>query len=415
MTSVQSSYAEEQSKHTEKQIILNPEQQNQGETNSQKKTGLVGEKSKVREGEFSIEPYENGKGYTITVNNADINKVFKEFENKNREEIESLTINGSFNTSWFANWKRGFFTNLKELKGDVQNIPNSAFKGSENLENVSLPKVKEIGDNAFAFTYSLKEVSIPEVEVINWGAFMSGGITSMYLPKVKHIGDNAFFNNNLTELSLPEAIFIGSYAFDLNQISKLDVPKVKYVADGAFKGTYMKELSLPEAEYIGSAAFIYSYVLEKVFLPKVTYIGDYAFQNTAIKNVSLPTIIEMEKDALSGDMKQLQYVIFPKSSIEGVIDAFEESNDVMGIGYNSDEANQITAKVGDKVSLDIPVLNNFSGMDLKVEWKKAGKKYVGKPSYELTVKPDDFGTYSETIYRAGEKIWEGSSIHIKEM
>ncbi|WP_179863927.1 hypothetical protein [Bacillus cereus] len=50
-----------------------------------------------------------------------------------------------------------------------------------------------------------------------------------------------------------------------------------------------------------------------------------------------------------------------------------------------------------------------------MEWDKQGEKYVGKPSYELTVKPDDFGTYSETIYRAGEKIWEGSSIHIKEM
>lgn len=66
LTSLQPIYAEKQSKQTEKQITLNP---------SQKEVDVVVEKSEVKEGEFSIEPYENGKRYTITVNKTGTKKL----------------------------------------------------------------------------------------------------------------------------------------------------------------------------------------------------------------------------------------------------------------------------------------------------------------------------------------------------
>lgn len=44
--------------------------------------------------------------------------------------------------------------NLKEVKGDVQNIPDYGFRGSGNFKIVSLPKVKSFGFQAFRGTYT---------------------------------------------------------------------------------------------------------------------------------------------------------------------------------------------------------------------------------------------------------------------
>ncbi|WP_255294546.1 leucine-rich repeat domain-containing protein [Bacillus cereus] len=154
---------------------------------------------------------------------------------------------------------------------------------------------------------------------------------------------------------------MGEGAFQFSPaLSKLYLPKVERIGYGAFTHNQLKEVSLRKVEYIGEYVFVNNPELEKVLLPNVTYLEYEVFLGTSLKSLSLPSIKEMDSSALRGS--QLQYVIFPKSSIEGIKEAFEQSKDVLGIGFNSDETNQISARVGDKVSLDIPVLNNSSGM-----------------------------------------------------
>ncbi|PED43143.1 leucine-rich repeat protein [Bacillus cereus] len=87
-----------------------------------------------------------------------------------------MTINGNFSTKGFENEEKTFFMNLREVKGDVENIPDRAFESTISnpgkLKSISLPKVKEVGEYAFANGGTdIVDLYLPEVEIIDNYAF----------------------------------------------------------------------------------------------------------------------------------------------------------------------------------------------------------------------------------------------------
>ena len=103
----------------------------------------------------------------------------------------------------------------------VKKINKAAFKGQEELTNVTIPNtVKEIGSYAFYGCSNLNSVDIPD--------------------SVTEIGDYAFYGcRNLTSIILPNSITkIGSKVFEFcSALTSITIPdSVTEIGDDAFYG-----------------------------------------------------------------------------------------------------------------------------------------------------------------------------------
>ncbi len=93
---------------------------------------------------------------------------------------------------------------ITELQSDVEKIEDDILCYNEELKNISLPNVIEIGNYFLYSNKALTNISLPNVTNIGNDFLYSNKIlTNISLPKVAHIGICFLYNNeNLTYISL---------------------------------------------------------------------------------------------------------------------------------------------------------------------------------------------------------------------
>ncbi|MCR5540035.1 MAG: leucine-rich repeat domain-containing protein [Ruminococcus sp.] len=187
-------------------------------------------------------------------------------------------------------------TNLREVYFYGTTIGKKAFYKCENLSDIDMYEVVDIGDYAFFGCSSLSDLSeLRDLETIGNSAFGScSALTVLNLvpcEKLTSIGNDAFANcKNLKEVSLPENLTtLGKRAFANCHEMKVDIfsKKLTTIPMGAFASTGITGFTVPEGvTSIDDAAFNSCKSLSRVTLPStLKTIGAKAFDNTGVNNV----------------------------------------------------------------------------------------------------------------------------------
>ena len=150
------------------------------------------------------------------------------------------------------------------IKDGTRLVADSAIKGNENLESITVPaSVEIIGDCAFL---NFSSDSFKNITVANENKYFSSE-------------NGVLFNKNKTELlcypcgknettyTVPKTVTkLATVSFSSCKLNKLNLPnKLKYIDESAFTETSLKTLSIPESvEYIGRYAFdLKQYIFQK--------------------------------------------------------------------------------------------------------------------------------------------------------
>lgn len=195
------------------------------------------------------------------------------------------------------------------VKGNVEEIIDSAFKGFSMLENVVLDYgIKHIGDYAFESCQNLVEISMPlSLKTIGHSAF-SGCLNLKKVEEslLESIEDFAFYNcKNLLELShLSSLKHLGNYAFfGCDSLSSVSI--FCDIGENAF--SFCKNLRFlyiyDSCETIKKAAFSRCEKLNHVnFGQKVKHIEDQAFYHCDFNTLTLPSsLIAIGDDAFAAN------------------------------------------------------------------------------------------------------------------
>ena len=130
---------------------------------------------------------------------------------------------GQLSTVWPMN-----NTEKVMILGELDDTDMTTIRGHNNITDLYLMDVMEIGAGAFNGCSNLTTVSLPEATAIGAGAFNGcSNLTTVSLPEATAIGSGAFNGcSNLTTVSLPKATTIRAEAFaECNAIISICLPK----------------------------------------------------------------------------------------------------------------------------------------------------------------------------------------------
>ncbi len=189
-----------------------------------------------------------------------------------------------------------YTTNLSEVDlSSAKEIGAGAFaymtsSGIFNFET-SLTKVilgndlKVIPEGAFYGCNELKEINLGNVTQIGASAFGGSGFTELDLSSVEILGQLAFRGSEkLVKVTLKEGVIVSAGAFMASEslAEAVNLDKVSMFGDYAFAGTALTKADLRGATYIGSNAFSSTAVTEVVLGDNLTYVGDNPFAGCQI-------------------------------------------------------------------------------------------------------------------------------------
>ncbi len=212
------------------------------------------------------------------------------------------------------------------LPNTLKTIGEAAFHGCDRLNSVNLPaSVTSIGEGAFMSCVALKDVTIPSgVTEIKPNTFRQSGLEKVVIPaNVVTIGDNAFSamatltevtfeensklktidqyaffaSPNLGQISLPASLeTLNSFAFSIcRSLSHVDIAntKVTVIAESVFSGTNLSTIELPDnTTTIGFGAFSRTPIVKITIPSSVISIGEEAFLDI-IGDESTQPIVEI--------------------------------------------------------------------------------------------------------------------------
>ena len=242
-------------------------------------------------------------------------------------KVVGLTVSGEINEQDIMQMNKNMMSLLYLDLSDaiVDNIPDDAFNGKQQLLSLVLPKTtKVVGNSAFKGCNGIEELQMPmDVTEIGDEAFTGTSIRSMdFNYALKKIGNRAFANTPLKEISFQnkvesigneafygcnleqELLFsetlrsIGDRAFDGQRgiSGHLTIPEsVASVGEGAFRGTSISTVFISgKMTTLESSVFANCNLLDAVFIPdNITNINSSAFQNcSSLKNMRLSQNIE---------------------------------------------------------------------------------------------------------------------------
>lgn len=176
------------------------------------------------------------------------------------------------------------------IKTDVLTVPDSvaeiapyAFRRNDKLEKVILPKgLHTIGSSAFAGMENLKEIN---------------------LENVREIGDNAFrWCGELKKVSLKCDKLEACAFFDCKSLTEADVD-CEIIREAAFQNCgSLQKVVLKNTRVIGKEAFRDTKALKDIVLPYgLEEIGDHAFAGSGIKVLTVPkTVRRMDRNIADG-------------------------------------------------------------------------------------------------------------------
>lgn len=247
------------------------------------------------------------------------------------------------------------------IKDGTRLVADSAIKGNENLESITVPaSVEIIGDCALNFSSeSLKNITVANenkyfssengvlfnksktellcypygknettytvpntVTKLAKASFSNCKLNKLNLPNnLKYIDESAFQEISLKSLSIPESVeYIGKYTFFLSGIETVNIPKrIATIEEGTFSCCInLKSVSIDNhIKYIGDYAFSRCYNLSDINISNnVTSIGKGAFQSTIIQKIELPASLESIGEYAFNNCQNLQEVTIPNKEIK---------------------------------------------------------------------------------------------------
>jgi len=249
---------------------------------------------------------------------------------------------------------------------DYMYVGNAAFKGNENLKNISVPNgFSAIEDFAFRDCVNLESVKIPgSVIKIGWGAFYNcAKLKSVSLPaNVRMIREFAFAGCEcLSSANIPNGVTnIGDCTFQqCANLKEITIPNsVITVGTRAFSGCLnLKSVKMSyNVTSIGDYAFWYCENLTEITLPSgIKTIGEGAFADCAHLTICGEKGSVAEKYAKDHHIDFMEKILEkPEPEPEDVVTIDENLNPLASFSpnnsnnsNNSNNANQSTRKVGD--------------------------------------------------------------------
>lgn len=170
------------------------------------------------------------------------------------DKLVRMDLNGSLPSHWEND------THLVVHEG-CKEIMDYMFDENLRITKVTLPSsLKKIGKDAFGGCENLREINLESVEEIGVSAFANTGLRNVTLGPAKRISDACFFGcYDLEVLSVSEAVReVGEYAFyACKKLTKLDLKNVEIVRDNAFEScTNLQEIQMPNVRSVDiSSAF----------------------------------------------------------------------------------------------------------------------------------------------------------------
>ena len=270
---------------------------------------------------ITIKNTDRGKEITVECDKNIVNKII--LDNSNRIISLDSNINTIYDNFLYYN------ENLTELNlPEVKNIGNNFLYFNKNLIELSLPEVKNIGNRFIEYNRKLTKLSLSKVENIGSNFLCyNRKLTKLSLPEVENIGYN-FLNSNkkLTELNLPQVKNIGhSFLYWNYNLTKVELPLVKNIKNYFLKNNEnLTELNLPKVKNIGDNFLCENRKLIKLNLPKVKAVGiDFLCNNRKLMKLSLPRVKKIGKRFLYYNKNLIELNL---SKIEFVEDPFYLSN-----------------------------------------------------------------------------------------
>ena len=175
---------------------------------------------------------------------------------------------------------------------------------SNNLTQIDLPNVTNVGNFAFFTCPSLTNVSMASAKKLGKGAFNKcGSLESAYFPMVEEIGIDAITSEgsfmetiNVREMNFQNLKDAGKAAFTSNGVYTVYFPSVTNIQNSAFKWLpNATNAVLPNLEIAGGWCFMAAYYLKTLRISeKVRKVEDNAFYNT-FKRVKVNGVARSEE------------------------------------------------------------------------------------------------------------------------
>lgn len=225
---------------------------------------------------------------------------------------EGIEVIGESAFQRYFNRDEGYYvSNLVSvtLPQSVKKISDFAFAGQQNLQEITLGGVTEIGRCAFDNCLMLTQITLPDtLTTIGVQAFESSGLTSLTIPvNVTSLGDSFITDcSALTSLYVaeenPNYEIVDGMLYDIPaQTLRYALPDVSgdvvirdgtvRIAGDVFKNHAITSVQLPDSlQKIGNSAFEFCKELKEITFPEgLTTIDDLAFYYcTQLENVVLP-------------------------------------------------------------------------------------------------------------------------------
>ena len=212
----------------------------------------------------------------LTVNTAGEIRVIAGVTMKNIYIPDDVYINGNETATKFM----GFEDEAGRLAAEsvtfadgITAIGSGAFKGTENLKNVSFEENSKLSS-------------------IGSEAFQGSGITSIALPETDgiKIGDKAFADSALTSVDLGGTSSIGSGAFSgTDGLRGVDLSGVSSIGSGAFQNSGLISVTIPSSvSSVGSNAFSGNNISNVTVESGATAVDKTAFGGNTITNLTIP-------------------------------------------------------------------------------------------------------------------------------
>lgn len=181
---------------------------------------------------------------------------------------------GQLSTVWPMN-----NTEKVMILGELDDTDMTTIRGHNNITDLLLMDVTEIGTSALNYCTNLVTVNLPKAKSIGNGAFLRcSKLTTVSLPEATSIENAAFIGcRALTTVNLPQATSIGNMAF--------------------YSDSELSNISLPLATNIGNNAFGICIKLTRICLPKNVQLGNTPFTNC----IALTTLFLSDTDATERD------------------------------------------------------------------------------------------------------------------
>lgn len=211
---------------------------------------------------------------------------------------------------------------LKKLTINVADgptsVPSALVKGCENLQIVIFTghtkNLTVIEAAAFKGTKNLNTVSLPDtIKTISKEAFYHSAIQSIHLPEnLKQIGTMAFAGNELKNIVIPNKIKkLGDYAFrNCKELTEVTLPKsVTKIPSGIFEGCCsLKTVNAPNVDTVCEHAFYDCKNLEAFNFSKLQSLERMAFAYTGIHEVIFSDRLVNLEAAIFASCNNLQTV-----------------------------------------------------------------------------------------------------------